>query len=549
MSENPPGPSEKLSGQVEKVTFNNPENGYSVVQIKVRGQALLVTAVGCLGRPADGEILELTGRYTRHPKFGSQFEVSSYEAKPPQSAPGLTRYLASGLIPGIGPVLAARMVKIFGSQVLEVLDKEPQRLIDVPGLGHVRRESIIKAWQTTGGLRRLFRFLAAFGLGPAMAQKIMRQLGPQAEEIIKKDPYILAYKVEGIGFKSADRAAQALGWPEESPQRLEAALMYCLNESLRQGHTFLPSDELIRKTGQLIPAASSGSLRQALGRITAKGLAFSMKQALPYEQNIYLPRLYRAEVRTAMELINILNSPPSLAIPKPDLALAWSEKELGLTLSPDQKQAVSGAITRKAVIITGGPGTGKTTITKAICRIFQAVKARIALCAPTGRAAKRLSQATGLQALTIHRLLEYSPQDGRFARDPGNLLELDMLLVDEASMLDILVASSLLGALPKSAVLILIGDRDQLPPVGPGRVLGDILDSGKLEVHNLSTIYRQASRSLIIEAAHLINSGQSPADLPQGPEADFHFVEENDPAKIREKIVRLVAERIPRKLS
>ncbi|MDR1085095.1 MAG: ATP-dependent RecD-like DNA helicase [Deltaproteobacteria bacterium] len=539
---------ETLSGQIEKITFHNPENGYAVIQLKVKGQAQYVTCVGSLGSPVQGEILDMTGRFLNHPKFGRQFEIQSFEARPPSTVKGLARYLGSGLIHGIGPVLAKRMVDMFGEKILDVLDSEPERLTEVPGLGFNKREAVINAWRESRGLRRLLMFLANFGLGPNMATKIMRRLGPGAEDLIRKDPYRLAYEVDGVGFKSADRVAKALGWPEDSPERFEAALLYALTESTRFGHTFLPSDELIKTTGQLISQTNKADLKAAVGRIVLAGRAVPLSQSTPGNKDIYLPRYYRSEVWTARELLALSAVRPLVTVPRPVKAVAWAEKVMGLTLSPDQMEAVNAAITAKAVIITGGPGTGKTTITKAICRIWQAVTPRIALCAPTGRAAKRLSQATGLVATTIHRLLEYSPHAGGFARGPGNHLELDMLLVDEASMLDVLLANQLLGALPGTATLILVGDRDQLPPVGPGRVLGDILDSGQFPVCSLRTVYRQAETSLITEAAHLINQGISPAELPQGPAADFHFVEEDNPKKIKDKIIRLVSDRIPYKL-
>ncbi|MDR1577434.1 MAG: ATP-dependent RecD-like DNA helicase [Deltaproteobacteria bacterium] len=541
--------SETLFGQIEKITFHNEETGFAVIQLRVKGQAGLIAAVGLLGQPVVGEILELTGHYAVHPKFGTRFEVASYTAKPPTTAPGLKRYLGSGLIPGIGPILAERMVKLFGEKILDILEREPERLTEVPGLGAVKREKIIEAWRLSSGLRRLLQFLATFGLGPALAQKIMRRLGPDAENLIRANPYRLAYEVEGVGFKTADRAALALGWAEDSPERLEAALMCSLGDSARQGHVFAPSEELTGAAGRLLPMVNRKLFPAALGRLVLAGRVIPLKRPEPGVQDIYSPKLFRAETWVARELLNIARTPPAITIPRPQKALEWAEKTLNLTLSQDQRQAVMTAITAKAVVITGGPGTGKTTITKAISQIWRAVTNRVALCAPTGRAAKRLSQATGLTATTIHRLLEYSSQAGGFARGPNNHLDLDMLLLDEASMLDIVIANQLLGALPKNCVLILVGDRDQLPPVGPGRVLGDIMGAEIFPVCYLTTIYRQAKASLIIQAAHLINQGQSPESLPQNPDVDFYFVAEEDVEKIKDKILRLVTERVPLKLN
>ncbi|MDR2140480.1 MAG: ATP-dependent RecD-like DNA helicase [Deltaproteobacteria bacterium] len=536
---------ERVAGQVEQIAFRDEVSGFAVVRLKVRGQPALTTAVGNLSHLAVGELVELTGRQANHPKFGPRLEVATVEVKPPDTMAGLRKYLGSGLIPGVGPVFAERLVKVFGDQILTVLDQEPERLTEVPGLGPVKREKIINAWHSQSDLRRLLKFLASFGLGPALAQKIMRRLGPGAEALIRQNPYRLAYEIEGVGFKRADQVALALGWAADSPDRLEAAVLSALATSSRQGHCYLPTEELAQEAERLLPEAGRANLRSAITRVSLVGRAIALKGPEPGSQDIYQPRLFRAETWVARELLALKAAPTAVTVPRPNLALEWAEKTLKLTLSEGQREAVLAALTNKVVVITGGPGTGKTTITQVICRVWREVNNRFALCAPTGRAAKRLTQATGLAATTIHRLLEYSPQAGGFARGPQNHLELDMLLVDEASMLDILIANQLLGALPKTATLILVGDRDQLPPVGPGRTLGDIIDAGIFPTRRLTTIYRQAERSLIIEAAHLINQGQSPVNLPKGPEADFHFVEENDVAKIKDKLLRLVTERIP----
>ncbi|MDR0548151.1 MAG: ATP-dependent RecD-like DNA helicase [Deltaproteobacteria bacterium] len=538
---------ESVAGQIEKIVFHDPESGFSVIALKTKTSRDLVTAVGNFGRPALGELVTLTGSYSKHPKFGLRFEVATYEAKPPDLTPDLKKYLGSGLIPGLGPVLAARVVDKFGAKTLTVLDQEPERLIEVPGLGAVKREKIIESWRSTMGLRRLLKFLATFGLGPALAQKIFRRFGATAEETIRKDPYQLAFKVEGVGFKKADQVAKALGWADDDPKRLEAILLVTLNDGLKQGDVYRPLEELIRVGASLAPTAKPEDLSEALKRLSAAAEVKLFKLPTQNSQDVYLQRFFRAEAWTAREILNISRAHASVTVPRPTNALKWAESTLGLALGEDQKAAVLGAITQKAVVVTGGPGTGKTTIALAICRIWRAVTEKIALCAPTGRAAKRLSQATGLEATTIHRLLEYSPKDKGFAKGPGNHLDLDMLLVDEASMLDILMSNQLFGALPNQATLILVGDRDQLPPVGPGRVLADIMDSGVIPVYRLTTIYRQGERSLITEAAHLINRGQTPDSLPKGPEVDFHFVEENDPLKVQDKILRLVVERVPLK--
>jgi exodeoxyribonuclease V alpha subunit len=380
-----------------------------------------------------------------------------------------------------------------------------------------------------------------------MAQRIMRRLGLEAEAIIRRDPYVLAFKVEGVGFKSADRAAKALGWPENSPERLEAAVLVALAEGAMRGHVFSPSEELVKEASQFAPTVAKTEIAAALSRATLAGRVVPLKRSEPGGQDVYAPRLFRAETWAARALLAIKDAPRGIAVPQPEKALAWAEKGLGFALDEGQRAAALAAVSQKAVVITGGPGTGKTTIAQAICRIWREVSNKFALCAPTGRAAKRLSQATGLEATTIHRLLEYSPQAGGFARGPKNRLDLDMLLVDEASMLDVLMANQLFGALPAAANLILIGDGDQLPPVGPGWVLGDLMAARVFPTHRLSTIYRQGELSLIPEAARLINLGLTPDGLPKGPDVDFHFVEESDPLKIRDKILRLTVERAPLK--
>ncbi|MDR1870400.1 MAG: ATP-dependent RecD-like DNA helicase [Deltaproteobacteria bacterium] len=538
---------ETFSGQIEKVIFHSPDNGFSVVSFKVKKQGL-ITLVGNLGSPAAGELLEVRGDWVNHKSFGPRFEVSSFTAHPPDSPDGLTKYLGSGLIPGIGPVLAQRMVRMFQERVLEVLDNEPERLTEVPGLGKVKREKIIEAWRTVAGLKRLLKFLAVFGVGPALAQKIMRRLGSEAENLIKANPYRLAFEIQGVGFKTADNLALSLGRAEDSPERLEAALLYLLAENERAGHACANSRDLVRWAKEMIPAAKPAALEVALSRVIVNGQAIPLNGPEPGVQDIYAPRLFRAECWVARDLQALIKAPPTVRIPRVDSAVAWVEKTLDIALNSDQRQAVLAALQKKVVVITGGPGTGKTTIAKAICRIWREVTPKIALCAPTGRAAKRLSQATGFTATTIHRLLEYSPQGQGFARGPNNRLELDFLLVDEASMLDILVANPLLGALPKGATLVIIGDSDQLPPVGPGQVLKDIMESGVIPTVRLKTIYRQANQSQIVLAAGLINQGQAPEAPPRTPDSDFFYVEDHAPEGIKDKILRLVLDRVPRKL-
>jgi exodeoxyribonuclease V alpha subunit len=541
--------SETLSGQIEKVTFLNDESGFSIVSLRVPGRAEPLTALGQLNFPAAGELVELTGDFKSHPRFGVQFEASSCSARPPDSEQGLCKYLGSGLIKGVGPVTARRLVEAFGLDVLEVIDKHPERLAGIRGMSAARLERIADSWRSATGLKRLLSFLSAFGLGPALGAKILKRFGARAEEIIREDPYRLAYDFYGVGFLTADRVAGHLGFPPDCPQRLEAGLLYCLDEAARFGHDFLPSGELMAAAGKLVPEATAGALDEALLKVALSGRAVCERQETPGETDVYPPQTHRAESWVARCLASTLTTEFSVEVPRRERALEWAQKTMALELSDDQKDAAMMAVSRKVSVITGGPGTGKTTMTRAVCHIWRAVTPRIALVAPTGRAAKRLSQATGFEATTIHRLLEYSPAAGGFLHGPDNRLDLDMILVDEASMIDVLLMNQLLGSVPPTTAVVLVGDQDQLPPVGPGRVLADILASGQIPARELTKIYRQAEQSSIVRAAHMINSGRSPSVIPNDPDSDFFFVPEEDPVKIIDKIVRLVCERIPRKLN
>ncbi|MDR1657454.1 MAG: ATP-dependent RecD-like DNA helicase [Deltaproteobacteria bacterium] len=536
-----------IYGQIQKVNYFSDESGFSIVSLKVQGRPEAVTAVGRLNFPAVGELVELTGEFKRHPRFGQQFETTACVSKPPQSENGLCKYLGSGLIKGVGPAWAKRLVDTFGTAVLQVLEQEPERLTEVSGLGPIRRERIIEAWRSVAGLKQLVSFLSTFDLGPALAAKILKRYGSEAEAVIREDPYRLSGEIFGVGFLTADKLGKSLGFAADAPERLEAGLLYRLEEGIRRGHDFLPSVELVESTQKLIPEASLKDLEAALARLSLSGKIMAEKREEPGGLYIYTIQTHRAENWVAKSLAAHMDAFFGKAVPRPQAALQWAEKAMDLTLTEDQKEATILAITKKVAIITGGPGTGKTTMTKAVCAIWNAVTSKIALVAPTGRAAKRLSQATGLPAKTIHRLLEYSPAGG-FVHGPENRLDLDVILVDEASMLDILLTNQLLGALPRSAAVILIGDQDQLPPVGPGRVLADLLDSNLIPRKRLTQIFRQAEKSQIITAAHLINEGKSPEKLPANTDSDFYFVAEEDPGRIVDKIVKLVCERIPRKL-
>jgi exodeoxyribonuclease V alpha subunit len=544
----PDGASETYAGEIEKVSFFNPETGYSVVRLKVKSRREPLVAVGQLGNPAVGEQMEVVGRFKTHPKYGLQFDVESSASRPPTSRDSLIKYLGSGLIKGVGLATATRLVDAFGEDVLDVLDRSPERLTEVAGLGAAKREGIIESWRAQAGLKQLLSFLSAFGLGPGLGSRILKKYGARAEAVIREDPYRLAYEVFGVGFHTADKVAKSLGFAPDCPQRLDAGLMYALDEGVRRGHDYMPSQELVEAALKLIPEAARPALEAGLGRLALAGQVMTENQSEPGGQDVYLPALHRAEVWTAKCLQAMLAEPFAVPIKGPDQALDWAEKTLGFSLSSDQREAARLALTSKVSIITGGPGTGKTTMTKAVCSVWRAATKKVALAAPTGRAAKRLSQATGLPATTVHRLLVYSQAGGGFVHGPDNKLDLDMLLLDEASMMDVLLTNQLLGALPAKAALILVGDQDQLPPVGPGRVLADLLESKTAPSKRLTQIYRQAEQSLIVAAAHAVNQGRLPTELSADPRADFRWFPEEDPDRIQEQLVELVAQTIPREL-
>ncbi|MDR1045436.1 MAG: ATP-dependent RecD-like DNA helicase [Candidatus Adiutrix sp.] len=549
----PPAPGqaggvETIGGRVERVTFVNEENGYSVLSVKIPGQAKTLTVVGHLAGPTAGEFIEMTGRFVDNPKFGRQFQAQSHRLLPPKSESALKKYLGSGLIKGVGPVLAGRLVDHFREKTLDILDQAPERLTEVEGLGPGRRETIINAWRRSRGLKRLLSFLAEFGLGPAVGLRIMKRLGEEAESLIREDPYRLAYEISGVGFVTADKVARTLGLAPDAPQRLAAALIYALSQAAGEGHVFLPKSRLVKEALAQVPEARPENLEAALGSLILDGRVQTETQAEPGDLDVYLPWLHRAENWVAHDLTALRQTPPLLEVPRPEAALDWAGRTLNLELSPSQLQAARLALEEKVLVITGGPGTGKTTLTRIITAVFSAVQARLALVAPTGRAAKRLSEATGLKAKTIHRLLEFSPAAGTFLRGPSHRLEIDLLLLDEASMVDIRLMNQLCGALPREARLIIVGDHDQLPSVGPGRVLEDLMASGLTAVARLSEVHRQAGGSQIVRAAHQVNQGLFPESSRDRDNGDFYFLEENRPERIVSKIVYLVTRKLPAKL-
>jgi exodeoxyribonuclease V alpha subunit len=568
-----------VEGILESVTYANEETGWSVVRLEVDGRRGLVAAVGHLPGVRPGECLRLTGRWESDRRFGEQFRVASYLPIAPATLVGMERYLASGLIRGIGKVMAARLVKRFGLETMDVIEGAPERLEEVEGIGRARRALISAAWSEQRAVRQVMLFLQSHGVSTAHAHRIWRQYGDDAIAVVRENPYQLAEEVFGIGFKTADTIARSIGLPADAPRRLEAGLVHALVEaSESQGHVYLPRGELVERAVELLQVAPE-LLDPAVDELDRRGLVRA--EPLPGNEDggapaqpVYLARLFMAETAAA-ELLGVILAAGSAAS-RLDVAaeLERFEAEWGLALAGPQRAAITRALTGHALVITGGPGTGKTTIINAIVRILERAGQRILLCAPTGRAAKRMEEASGRPAKTIHRLLEFNPRRGEFERNGSRRLEADLIVVDEMSMVDLPLFGMFLKAVPPGCRLIFVGDVDQLPSVGPGNVLRDLIRSGAIETAALSEIFRQAGESQIVVNAHRVNSGRPPfgassADLvapapAPGPAAaglagrdadtllagpsDFHFIAREEPEEILDAVKRLVARDIPQRL-
>jgi exodeoxyribonuclease V alpha subunit len=534
---------EVVEGTVERVVFSGGGGAFTVVRLAVAGQRELTTVVGSLLGVPVGARLRVRGRFETDPRFGRQLRASGYTELAPQTVDGIRRYLGSGLIKGIGPEFASRIVARFGVRTLEVLDGQPERIGEVPGIGRVRAEAVKSAWIAQRQIRDVMVFLQGHGVSPAFAVRIFKRYGPAAIARVRENPYRLAFDVWGIGFLSADRLASALGIARDSPVRVAAGVRHTLDAAGGAGHVFLPRPKLVADAAarlevepDLVEAAIETLARA--GEVVVDG---SGEEAAVYERG-----LFRAEQAVAAGLLRLLaaGGPPIEPVPA---ALAAYEQQSGLTLAPQQAEAIRRATTLPVVVITGGPGVGKTTIVRGIVGILLGQGLRVGLAAPTGRAAKRLSEATGQPAATLHRLLEWRPAEGVFARNGDRPLELDLLVVDEASMLDVRLAADLVAALADGARLVLVGDVDQLPSVGPGTVLRDVIVSNAVPTIRLTEIFRQAASSLIVMNAHRIHDGLMP-ELQGGAveTRDFFFLEEDDPARAAQLVRDLVVTRLPR---
>ena len=537
---------DRLRCVVERVTYQNETNGYSVIKCRAKGYADLITVVGSIPEVHVGSVLTLSGEWTVNPKFGRQFTVSGFEETLPATVYGIEKYLGSGLVKGIGPKFAARIVRAFGAETLNVIEEDPDALLRVPGIGKLRVERIKKSWDEQKEIKNIMLFLQGHDVSTTHATKIYKTYGSDSIRVVKENPYRLADDIWGIGFRTADTIAEKLGVEKETAVRLRSGLLYTLNRLSDEGHCYARRDQLLKTGAELLTVEESvlpAVLDEMVRQDDVKTELIDGEDSAPGETAVYLPPFWFAETGTAKRLKQIFSSPPSVKV-KPQGLEERIRRATGLNYDPAQMNAICCAAGSKILILTGGPGTGKTTTTLGILTAFRQAGAKILLAAPTGRAAKRLSETTGMEARTIHRLLEFKPPEG-CQKNEQNPLEGDVLILDECSMIDIMLMYSLLKAVPDSMTLIFVGDVDQLPSVGAGNVLRDLIDAGVFPVVRLTKIFRQAAASRIITNAHRINRGRMP-DLSNGKQSDFFFLEEEDPETAAQEIVRLVKERLPR---
>jgi len=535
----------EIEGTVESILFFNPENGYSVLRFSVESGERHVV-VGCFPPLSPGERLRVGGSWEVNPKFGPQLKADSFFPLLPSTAKGIEKFLSCGLIKGIGPVLAKRILKAFGEKTLEVLAEKPDRLTEVEGIGGAKLREIKKSWSEHRDIRDLIIFLQQHDVSTNLATKIYRQYGTQSYQVLKSNPYQLCLDIWGIGFKTADAIALKLGMDPASPDRIKAFLLYLLEKDNEQGHVFSYASELAVKCGEEI-AAGPEPVRLALDDLIAKRLVVVEK--LPADTAVYRPFYHSAQqgfIRAMDALARAPHFPPPFDIGG---VIDDVERGLGLVFSATQRQAIRESFEKKVLVITGGPGTGKTTIIRAITAVFEKWGKSIVLAAPTGRAAKRLSEATGREAKTIHRTLEFNPKLGTFRRDAGHPLAGEAIIIDEFSMVDLALMHSLIQAIPASMRLIIVGDKDQLPAVGPGTLLRDLIESGLVRVVRLDEIFRQARDSLIVTNAHRINHGENLVFPKRNdPDSDFYFLHIEEEAKLIKTILDLCGYSIPRKL-
>ena len=535
---------EVLAGLVERVTFHSEESGFCVLRVKARGHRDLITTVGHAAMISAGEWVTASGEWVNDRTHGQQFKARFLKTSAPSSLDGIEKYLGSGMIRGIGPVYAKRMVKQFGKDVFDIIEAEPKRLREVEGIGPKRADKITSAWADQKVIREIMVFLHEHRVGTARAVRIFKTYGTDAVQVMSENPYRLARDIRGIGFRTADLIAEKLGIEKTAIIRVRAGISYGLTEAMGNGHCGLPTEELTALAEKLLEVPQA-LIPAALDLELADGIVIA--DTVANTPCIFLGGLYHAEKGIADRLHKLIAGPLPWPVIDTDKALPWIEQKTGLTLAPSQCEAIRLALRSKVVVITGGPGVGKTTIVNSILQILAAKAVALLLCAPTGRAAKRMKEATGMEAKTIHRLLEIDPKSFGFKRNEENPLDCDLLVIDESSMVDVSLMQSLLKAVPDRAAVLIVGDIDQLPSVGPGQVLADIIGSQAVPVVRLTEVFRQAAQSRIITNAHRINEGKTPDLGTPAGNTDFYFVQAEDPEQAVARILTLVQSRIPRR--
>ena len=538
-------PAEKLSGTVERVTFHSLDSGFCVLRVQVRGQREPATVIGTAASVSPGEFIECTGQWSTDRTHGLQFKAADLRLLPPSTLEGIERYLGSGMVKGIGTHFAQKLVGAYGESVFEVIENAPERLTELPGIGPKRRQQITKGWAEQRVIRDIMVFLQSHGVGTARAVRIYKTYGDDAVAKVRENPYRLALEVHGIGFKSADQIARSVGIPLDSMHRLRAGVRHTLQEMSGQGHCASTREKLIGEAAVLLevdPAPLDTAIDLELADENL------MAEPINGAPAIYLTPLYLAERGVAAHLCRLVQGLPNWGEIDAGKAMPWVEAKTGLQLSASQREAVSVAVNAKLCVITGGPGVGKTTVLNAILAIVRAKHAQVLCAAPTGRAAKRLAESVGMEARTIHRTLEFDPVNFGFKHDADNPLEADLLVIDETSMVDVVLMNQLLRAVGDNTALLLVGDVDQLPSVGPGAVLSDVINSHCIPTVRLTEIFRQAGESRIVVNAHRINQGDMPENNPPGTGlSDFYFIPAQHPEDVHDKLMHVVTERIPQR--
>ena len=533
---------EHLQGSVERVTFHSPESGFCVLQVKVRGQRELVTVVGSAATITPGEYVECTGAWANDRQHGRQFKSRQLRVIPPSTLEGIEKYLGSGMVKGIGPHFARKLVGAFGEQVFDVIEQKPERLLELQGIGPKRKERVTRAWAEQKVIREIMVFLQSHGVGTARAVRIYKTYGEQAVARVQENPYRLALDIHGIGFKTADAIAQRLGISHDALMRAQAGVRHVLQEIAGDGHCAAYRENLVESAATLLEIPAPIIEQAVEAELAEENL---VAEAIEGKPALFLAPLYRSE-RGIAEHIARLAGEPRWGPIDTARAIPWVEAQTGLSLSESQRKAVARAVNGKVTVITGGPGVGKTTVVNSILRIIRAKGVKVLLCAPTGRAAKRLSESTHSDARTIHRLLEFDPRIMGFKRNQDEPLDGELIVVDEVSMVDTVLMNQLLRAVPDHCAVLLVGDVDQLPSVGPGSVLADMIGSAAVPTVRLTEIFRQAASSQIIVNAHRINQGEMPERSGQA-ESDFYFIGSDSPEDIHDKLLQVVTERIPRR--